>query len=111
MSAVLFLLNDTPSTETYPLSLHDALPISSSLSSTATPILRSSRRSRRLKGASSRSTRQPYRQFRRRNDAGTKIGRHTSELQSHVNLVCRLLLEKKKHSMTSHQCRTSHSCS
>src|SRR5690242_21607928 len=25
-----------------------------------------------------------------------KIGRHTSELQSHVNLVCRLLLEKKK---------------
>src|SRR5690242_21009192 len=26
----------------------------------------------------------------------TKIGKHTSELQSHVNLVCRLLLEKKK---------------
>src|SRR5690242_21570050 len=25
-----------------------------------------------------------------------EIGRHTSELQSHVNLVCRLLLEKKK---------------
>src|SRR5690242_21880064 len=24
-----------------------------------------------------------------------EIGRHTSELQSHVNLVCRLLLEKK----------------
>src|SRR5690242_20759899 len=24
---------------------------------------------------------------------------HTSELQSHVNLVCRLLLEKKKHEM------------
>src|SRR5260370_10695763 len=24
---------------------------------------------------------------------------HTSELQSHLNLVCRLLLEKKKHSM------------
>src|SRR5690242_21106425 len=31
-------------------------------------------------------------------DAGCHIGRseeHTSELQSHVNLVCRLLLEKK----------------
>src|SRR6266571_4118414 len=27
-----------------------------------------------------------------------EIGRHTSELQSHVNLVCRLLLEKKKSS-------------
>src|SRR2546430_9743309 len=26
----------------------------------------------------------------------TKIGRHTSELQSQSNLVCRLLLEKKK---------------
>src|SRR5260370_8236945 len=26
---------------------------------------------------------------------------HTSELQSHLNLVCRLLLEKKKHTSTS----------
>src|SRR5690606_39599044 len=26
-----------------------------------------------------------------------KIGKHTSELQSRENLVCRLLLEKKKH--------------
>src|SRR5260370_41783962 len=26
---------------------------------------------------------------------------HTSELQSHLNLVCRLLLEKKKHKLTS----------
>ena len=28
-----------------------------------------------------------------------KIGRHTSELQSHSDLVCRLLLEKKKKSV------------
>src|SRR5690242_21095437 len=27
---------------------------------------------------------------------------HTSELQSHVNLVCRLLLEKKKHHIHDH---------
>src|SRR5690242_21529257 len=27
---------------------------------------------------------------------------HTSELQSHVNLVCRLLLEKKKNNMREH---------
>src|SRR5436190_3577631 len=27
---------------------------------------------------------------------GIQIGRHTSELQSHSDLVCRLLLEKKK---------------
>src|SRR5690242_21265320 len=28
---------------------------------------------------------------------GMRSEEHTSELQSHVNLVCRLLLEKKKH--------------
>src|SRR6476661_678870 len=30
--------------------------------------------------------------------AGARSEEHTSELQSHLNLVCRLLLEKKKHS-------------
>src|SRR5690242_21346400 len=34
---------------------------------------------------------------------------HTSELQSHVNLVCRLLLEKKKKHVTSHDHRTCRS--
>src|SRR5690242_21432333 len=29
-------------------------------------------------------------------DGGLRSEEHTSELQSHVNLVCRLLLEKKK---------------
>src|SRR5260370_4816302 len=29
--------------------------------------------------------------------AATRSEEHTSELQSHLNLVCRLLLEKKKH--------------
>src|SRR4051812_49650398 len=29
---------------------------------------------------------------------GTRSEEHTSELQSHVNIVCRLLLEKKKNS-------------
>src|SRR5690242_21338836 len=36
--------------------------------------------------------------------AGSRPSRseeHTSELQSHVNLVCRLLLEKKKHTQTT----------
>src|SRR5438477_8112354 len=31
---------------------------------------------------------------------------HTSELQSHVNLVCRLLLEKKKKKTNNRSCRT-----
>src|SRR5207237_4977719 len=33
---------------------------------------------------------------RARNDQATRSEEHTSELQSHLNLVCRLLLEKKK---------------
>src|SRR5260370_21893501 len=41
---------------------------------------------------------------------------HTSELQSHLNLVCRLLLEKKKHATHSHArsllrpCRKPRAC-
>src|SRR5260370_14520147 len=31
----------------------------------------------------------------------SEIGKHTSELQSHLNLVCRLLLEKKNNKATS----------
>src|SRR2546430_4050227 len=34
---------------------------------------------------------------------------HTSELQSQSNLVCRLLLEKKKNSVTPHSYRTNQS--
>src|SRR3712207_7876313 len=34
-------------------------------------------------------------------DGRSKIGRHTSELQSRQYLVCRLLLEKKKHQFCS----------
>src|SRR5690242_21577884 len=37
----------------------------------------------------------------RRRDARVRSEEHTSELQSHVNLVCRLLLEKNnQHSLT-----------
>src|SRR5438477_8997407 len=35
---------------------------------------------------------------------------HTSELQSHVNLVCRLLLEKKKKIQQCSDCRTASPC-
>src|SRR5438477_4726660 len=34
---------------------------------------------------------------------GRRSEEHTSELQSHVNLVCRLLLEKKKKKKTKHK--------
>src|SRR5690242_8886350 len=39
---------------------------------------------------------------------GSKIGRDTSELQSHVNLVCRLLLEKKKKKKYQRKRRQKH---
>src|SRR5947207_10891099 len=78
LSIVLFFFNDTATTEIYTLSLHDALPIcfgdASGLRAVDTPCGR----------------------------IGTLIcwesrsEEHTSELQSHSDLVCRLLLEKKK---------------
>src|SRR5260370_28778618 len=38
----------------------------------------------------------------------TRSEEHTSELQSHLNLVCRLLLEKKKKSVTDRPFRPPH---
>src|SRR2546422_1382516 len=78
-----FFFNDTATTEIYTLSLHDALPISISrrgdITSTCPhPI---SSRSRSYRGRSARWERSEE---------------HTSELQSRLHLVCRLLLEKKK---------------
>src|SRR6185369_15923016 len=71
-----FFFNDTATTEIYTLSLHDALP-----SCKSPPMTR--RISSRTRG---------LRQLR----SGWRSEEHTSELQSHLNLVCRLLLEKKK---------------
>src|SRR3982750_1640491 len=75
--ALPFFFNDPATTEIYPLSLHDALPIS--------------RRSR--PGSTPRRARRAPRRGRRR--AATRSEEHTSELQSRSDLVCRLLLEKK----------------
>src|SRR5256885_6795910 len=79
-----FFFNDTATTEIYTLSLHDALPISLA--------------SRTLAVVSSISVAMPaFSQAKAK--AIVKHARseeHTSELQSPCNLVCRLLLEKKK---------------
>src|SRR5256885_13214618 len=74
-----FFFNDTATTEIYTLSLHDALPISTlvftpPMSQPRTPFI----------------ARDPRARPARRSEE------HTSELQSPCNLVCRLLLEKKK---------------
>src|SRR6266496_6776565 len=74
-----FFFNDTATTEIYTLSLHDALPISTSTG--AVPNLGT----RTVAGSSGRRTR-----------SSKRSEEHTSELQSRRDLVCRLLLEKKK---------------
>src|SRR2546422_11285106 len=85
-----FFFNDTATTEIYTLSLHDALPISAGRSSRPRPCS-PGRRQHPRRGSTrawwSRSvlTRSPPRSEE-----------HTSELQSRLHLVCRLLLEKKK---------------
>src|SRR2546426_3168864 len=74
-SSSLFFFNDTATTEIYTLSLHDALPIY-------------------------RVRQGPHGADEKFHDGSVKLRQrseeHTSELQSPCNLVCRLLLEKKK---------------
>src|SRR2546426_2874392 len=83
-----FFFNDTATTEIYTLSLHDALPI---LWSRRVP--ESSTKTCSSRAPGSARTRTP----RRGTSAPTtRSEEHTSELQSPCNLVCRLLLEKKK---------------
>src|SRR5437868_10416892 len=73
----LFFFNDTATTEIYTLSLHDALPIS---------------------GDDLGQVPADHHRGRRVDDRGERVRseEHTSELQSRFDLVCRLLLEKKK---------------
>src|SRR2546427_2872834 len=99
---VFFFFNDTATTEIYPLSLHDALPIYwPRLSSDS----RVSMGSRRRLGCSSAS--QPSsagHMVVRPALAGMRSEEHTSELQSQSNFVCRLLLEKKKRTTSRSRC-------
>src|SRR2546430_13593605 len=75
-----FFFNDTATTEIYTLSLHDALPISTGPCATACS---------RAASESGRSC------------VWKRSEEHTSELQSQSNLVCRLLLEKKKNPVSA----------
>src|SRR5690242_21564283 len=90
MSLLYFFFTDTATTEIYTLSLHDALPIS--VDNQGQPI-------QGLFFAI------PSNSVKKVTDELIKSGKvrseeHTSELQSHVNLVCRLLLEKKNKKTT-----------
>src|SRR5437868_12683477 len=75
-----FFFNDTPTTEIYTLSLHDALPISCAEKDRRTECVDDGQPQRRPVGA----------------ENPARSEEHTSELQSRFDLVCRLLLEKKK---------------
>src|SRR2546430_14068693 len=77
-----FFFNDTATTEIYTLSLHDALPICHRVGEDAGQLVA---RGRNAIGPGEEPP-------------GERSEEHTSELQSQSNLVCRLLLEKKKKS-------------
>src|SRR5260370_1923215 len=76
-----FFFNDTATTEIYTLSLHDALPIFHHHG-------RQDRDPAAIENAIDK------REGGQRPEIRSE--EHTSELQSHLNLVCRLLLETKK---------------
>src|SRR5947199_8513872 len=87
-----FFFNDTATTEIYTLSLHDALPISSSPPpAPCSPTRAATCGSRPTRGGAPAS----------------RSEEHTSELQSLRHLVCRLLLEKKKQRSATCLNRTS----
>src|SRR2546430_11279310 len=103
----LFFFNDTATTEIYTLSLHDALPIfrlpARSLSALSRPAIRATFRT--PAPGSGGCARKVARIAGRSEE-------HTSELQSQSNLVCRLLLEKKKtHNTYSNTHETSRASS
>src|SRR5260370_41947093 len=96
-----FFFNDTATTEIYTLSLHDALPISPLLTRPDRRARCGAERSGGVEGLETwrgANWRRPDAEHLHAAAAFAKIRseEHTSELQSHLNLVCRLLLEKKK---------------
>src|SRR3989454_5934169 len=94
-SSSFFFFNDTATTEIYTLSLHDALPIFVEREGQ----FLHGRRAGFADVIAADADGVPLRNMRSEE--------HTSELQSPCNLVCRLLLEKKKNKLL-HECRQIH---
>src|SRR5947207_9901140 len=99
----MFFFNDTAPPDIYTLSLHDALPISYTVTSASAP----GARCPLCESPSSRAgparvtiaiSPKVYSRVKPSSSAlpANRSEEHTSELQSHSDLVCRLLLEKKK---------------
>src|SRR2546430_5957240 len=83
-----FFFNDTATTEIYTLSLHDALPILAQEAEVVIEMLDDIEQRDQVEREVV-----PGKRLER---AAERSEEHTSELQSQSNLVCRLLLEKKK---------------
>src|SRR2546426_6803744 len=102
-----FFFNDTATTEIYTLSLHDALPISSgnlspfALLGTQHNFMPYYRNDPQFHYGSNVSWVKGRHTIRFGADRSEE---HTSELQSPCNLVCRLLLEKKKRKYNRRRC-------
>src|SRR5207237_8017334 len=105
MSSTALSCSDAPPPpELYTLPLHDALPIWRGHRGQSRAVARRHRRRAEepgRRGAGLGLRRRPGRGARRvergaGEDRRLRSEEHTSELQSHLNLVCRLLLEKKK---------------
>src|SRR2546422_2880791 len=85
---LFFFFNDTATTEIYTLSLHDALPICAASPALAQTVT--------LKLATIVGNDNPFTTSAIKFKEVARSEEHTSELQSRLHLVCRLLLEKKK---------------
>src|SRR5438067_6355257 len=96
-----FFFNDTATTEIYTLSLHDALPICVVYSSTINITVATTSAAQHSVDLNWIDTGTATAGFNVRSEE------HTSELQSRFDLVCRLLLEKKKIKRTRSTMRTS----
>src|SRR5256885_7315688 len=91
--SMFFFFNDTATTEIYTLSLHDALPI------LHTPLMSVDLHADSAGNGNAVATlplRADFEHAVLSLEGSVRSEEHTSELQSPCNLVCRLLLEKKK---------------
>src|SRR2546429_4466409 len=86
---IFFFFNDTATTEIYTLSLHDALPISRDIS-------KRKELEQQREAFVSLVTHELKNPLTALQGNIQRSEEHTSELQSRLHLVCRLLLEKKK---------------
>src|SRR2546429_3291308 len=86
---IVFFFNDTATTEIYTLSLHDALPIWARQDWRAMSAWEQALGGSGIEVVAKATRRRFTVEYKRSEE-------HTSELQSRLHLVCRLLLEKKK---------------